>query len=115
MKQYNIENYNPQDIHKMGLKNILSDISKRWRNQPVHLSFDIDVLDSSLVPCTSTPVANGIDLKEALTITNWVKKELQIVSFEIAEFNPELAKTKQELETTEYHVQTILNNLLSPV
>lgn len=115
MKKYNIENYTPQDIHNRSLESILKDITKRWKNQPVHLSFDIDVLDSSLVPCTFTPVANGINLKEALTITNWVKKELQIVSFEIAEFNPELAKTKQELETTEYHVQTILNDLLSPV
>ena len=115
MKKYNIENYDPQDIRKKGLESILKDISKRWKGKPVHLSFDIDALDSSLVPCTFTPVANGLNLKEALTITNWVKKELQIVSFEMAEFNPELAKTKKELEVTEYHVQAILNNLLSPV
>ena len=115
IKKYKIESYSPQEIRSTGLNNILSDISKRWKGQMVHFSFDIDALDSSLVPCTGFPVDEGLNLQEALTIIDWVKKEFQLVSFEVTEFNPELAKTKKELETTEYHVQSVIKSLLNPV
>lgn len=115
IETYNIENYTPQDIRNTGLKHILSNISEKWKDEKVHLSFDIDSLDSSLVPATGTPVDQGLNLKEALTIINWAKQNLQLSSFEVVEFHPGLAKTKEELKTTERHVQMIIENLLSPV
>lgn len=112
---HNIENYTPQAFRKIGLKNVLMDISKKWKNKAVHLSFDIDVLDSSLAPATGTPSSKGLTMEETLEIINWIKKELHFISFELTEFNPDLAKTTEELRTTERTVQTILSQLLNPI
>ena len=65
------------------------------RGQKVHVSFDIDGLDSSLVPATGTTVGGGLTLKQAFEIIDWVKREFSVVSFEVTEFNPDLARTKR--------------------
>ena len=41
---------------------------------PIHLSFDVDVLDPSIMPGTGTPVPNGIKLEEAKTILDELYK-----------------------------------------
>ena len=112
IKEHKIENYSPQDLRKRGLTNVLGNISKRWKGKEIHLSFDIDALDSSLAPATGAPAPGGITMKEALEIITWAKKELHLVSFEFTEFNPDLAKTKKDLEKTEEAVQSILSQLL---
>lgn len=114
MKKHNIENYSPQQIRSKGLYNILSSIATKWSGKPVHFSFDIDALDGSLVPGTAFPVDKGLSLQEVLAIIDWAKKEFQLVSFEVTEFNPDLAKTKKELKVTEFHIQSVINSLLTP-
>ncbi len=115
MKKNHIEHYSPGAIRKKGLKNILNDVAERWKNDPTHLSFDIDGLDSSLVPATGTPVCEGLNMEEAFTIVDSCKNDFNFVSFEIVEFNPNLAKNDTELETTEVNVralyQTIINHI----
>ena len=114
IKKHHIENYTPQAFRKVGLKNVLIDIAKKWKGKAVHFSFDIDALDSSLAPATGTPSSDGLTIEETLEMINWAKQELHLVSFEFTEFNPDLAKTKEELKKTEYAVQSILSHLLSP-
>lgn len=94
------------------MESIFPDISERWKGQKVHVSFDIDALDSSLVPATATPVRGGLTLKQALTIIDWIEKEFRIVSFEVVEFNPDLARTEAELRTTQYHTQRVIDRFL---
>lgn len=110
IEKYKIKNYPQKTVQEKGIKNILSEINKKWKGEPIHLSFDIDALDSSLVPATAVPSPKGITLNEAVEIINWVKPKL--VSFELVEFNPELAKTQKELEQTEKSVEKLLENLL---
>ena len=68
IRTHEIENYSSEYIHKKGLERIFPSISKRWKNQKVHLSLDIDALDHSLVPATGTPVGKGLTLKQVLQI-----------------------------------------------
>lgn len=56
----------------------------------IHLSFDIDVLDASLVPGTGTPVAGGLTREEALSLLRELGGAGRIRSAEFVEFNPRL-------------------------
>lgn len=112
MEKHKIEHYTPEKVRELGIDNIMKDIAKRWKNYPTHLSFDIDGLDSSLVPATGTPVSQGMNMDEAYTIIDSIKRDFNFVSFEVVEFNPDLAKNKQELETTEENVKSIIKRIL---
>lgn len=112
MKDHNIEHYSPSQIRDKGLQNILNDIAERWQELPCHLSFDIDGLDSSLVPATGTPVGQGLDMSESKIIIDTVKEKFNFVSCEVVEFNPDLAKNKEELETTEKNVKKLFESMV---
>ncbi|MCB0377719.1 MAG: arginase [Bdellovibrionales bacterium] len=113
MDEYGIEYYSPSQVREKGLNHILDDIVKRWAGAPCHLSFDIDGLDSSLVPATGTPVGQGLNMDEGLQIIDTVKGHFNFVSFEVVEFNPDLAKNQQELETTEANVCRLIEAMLA--
>ena len=110
IKKYNIENYSSKFIKEIGIKPILKNIKKKWRGEPVHISFDIDSLDELIAPATGTPVPEGLSLQDSFEIIKTLKAE--IISFELVEFNPDLAKTPEELEKTENAVKNILSYLL---
>ncbi len=112
MEKHNIEFYRPEEIRTKGLTTILSDIAERWKSFPTHLSFDIDGLDQTLVPATGTPVGQGLDMKEGLEIIQTCKSHFNLVSCEIVEFNPLLAKNPEELVTTEKNVSALLKEVL---
>ena len=109
VKKHDIENYSVEIIREKGIEKILLGIKEKWKGAPVHLSFDIDALDHSLVPATGTPVSKGLTIKEALKIIEIMGSDF--VSFELVEFNPDLAQTKQELIRTEKSVEVILSRL----
>ena len=108
-----IEYYSPQDLREQGLKNVLEKLAIRWKGHPVHLSFDIDGLDSSLVPSTATPVSGGLTMEEARIIIQSCHKDFDLVSSEVVEFNPGLAKTPEELTLTERSVKTLIELILT--
>ncbi|QUH19600.1 arginase family protein [Alkaliphilus sp. B6464] len=51
----------------------------------VHLSFDIDVLAPSLVPCTGTPEPNGFTLDEGKFTIEKLLKERFVTSMDFVE------------------------------
>lgn len=112
MKKHEIEFYRPEEIREKGLSNILADISERWKDYPTHLSFDIDGLDQSLVPATGTPVGQGLDMNQGLEIIQAAKRDFNLVSCEIVEFNPLLASNPEELKITEENVKLLIKEVL---
>jgi arginase len=113
LKELNVEYYRPEKIKGMGLQNILDDICERWMDSPLHLSFDIDGLDETLIPATGTPVPEGLSMEEAQLIIDTCKNNFNLVSCEVVEFNPDLAKTSLELTTTEKNVKEIIKQMLN--
>ena len=111
--QHNIEYYSPESMREKGLSTILDELSKKWQGHPLHLSFDIDGLDSSVVPATGTPVSNGLSLEEGRQIIQTCKEKFQLVSAEVVEFNPEIAKNPEGLVTTENTVKTLVEEILA--
>ena len=112
MEEHGIEYYSPEQIRDRGLKNILGELSKRWESLPLHLSFDIDGLDSSLVPSTTTPVPGGLHMDEAGVIIESCKTQFDLVSCEVVEFNPSL-EDSTKLSITENSMKEIIEMILS--
>ncbi|MBK1813667.1 arginase [Clostridium sp. YIM B02505] len=76
-----------------------------------HLSFDIDCLDSSLVPGTGTPVSEGLSLDEVTSITKSVLLTKKVRSMDFVEFNPKLDIEDTTLKNCLKMLQVIAENL----
>ena len=66
----------------------IAEIIKSLSNNPVYLSFDLDVLDSSSMPVTGTPEPGGLFWNEVLAIIQTVAKKKKIVGADIVELSP---------------------------
>jgi len=56
----------------------------------IHLSFDMDCIDSSEMKCVNTPVTNGPKLNEIIRMLKVVKSSNKLMSMDLVEYNPEL-------------------------
>lgn len=73
-------------LHKYNL-NAVGDSLALWRNKPVYLSIDLDVLDPSVFPGTGTPEPGGVGFAE-LHKAILSLKGLEIVGCDIVELSP---------------------------
>ena len=77
-------------------KSLLLKLSKF--KKPVHLSIDVDVLDPAFMSGVSHPEAFGITPRELHDSLKLIFKKCNVVSVDLAEFNPTVEK-KYSLET----------------
>ena len=110
IKKHNIGSYSSKLIKEKGIRAVLQDIKRKWKDEPVHISFDIDSLDELIAPATGTPVPEGLSLEDSFEIIKTMKAYL--VSFELVEFNPDLAESIEDLQKTEKAVKEVLRSLL---
>lgn len=90
-----------KQLQKDGINSVLETIHaflEERKENPVHLSFDIDVLDKALIPGTGTPVDGGMSLLDAKTLLTCLKETNYITSMDFVEFNPLLDIDHQTLE-----------------
>ena len=73
-------------------------------NDPFHLSFDVDCLDPSIIPCTGTPVKNGLQLEQTKDIIDKLLDRHNLINMDITELNLEIGSEYQQLSS--------LNNFL---
>lgn len=64
------------------------EIVSHLKGKPVYLTFDVDGLDSSLMPATGTPEPGGLFWDEAMHIITEVSKAATIVGADINELAP---------------------------
>ncbi|NLY46552.1 MAG: arginase [Tissierella sp.] len=91
VEKLNINLYTMDDINTIGLEKILDDTITKLKSSNVdgvHLSFDIDVLDSEIVPGTGTPVGDGINVLESKIILDKILSSKLVTSIDFVEFNP---------------------------
>lgn len=77
--------YDAEDIHLHGIEKFsLPD------NFPekVFITFDIDALDSSLMPATGTPVPGGLNWFQAMSLLEKVIESRICIGFDVVEFSP---------------------------
>ena len=66
----------------------LKKFKKMIKNKTVYLTFDVDGLDSSIMPATGTPEPGGLLWDEALNIIKIASKSSNIVGVDINELSP---------------------------
>ncbi len=81
-----IANEELPDIHNFKITEI-AEIKKNLEGRPVWLSFDIDLLDPSVMPAVGTPEPNGASYQEIINLFLGLKK-LRFVGADLVEFNP---------------------------
>ena len=93
IKDQNIKMWDGPSIRTRGIeitvKEVLAAIEKSGINN-FHLSFDIDAMDSLLVPGTGTPVSEGTTVEETKYLLESLIATGKIKGFDFAEFNPGL-------------------------
>ncbi|MCB0272574.1 MAG: arginase [Bdellovibrionales bacterium] len=66
----------------------------------IYISFDIDCLDSDLVPGTGTPVNNGPNFEKIKKLLQLLRQNPKVICIEVSEYNPDLDRDNQALHTT---------------
>ncbi len=115
--ELNLNMYTMDIVRERGLDNVLEEIVEKIKASNVdgvHISFDIDVLDSSLVPGTGTPVAGGFSIEEGKEIFTTLLCEKFITSMDFVELNPKIDNedkrtTKNCIEMLEHIFSTMHN------
>lgn len=77
----------------------------------IHVSFDVDSMDSRISSGTGTPVPNGITEKEAGNLIYYILRSKKICCFEMVEINPTLDKENLMAENAFEILQKATNQL----
>lgn len=112
IEELNMSVWTTAKIQEKGVQRILADLLKKITNiNNIHLSFDIDCLDSYLVPGTGTPVSEGMNLTEIEEILKGILSTKKIKSMDFVEFNPEIDENSKTLDNCIKLLKTISENL----
>ena len=92
IKKLDISYQTKLDMDRKGIiQSVTEALSHIDSKRPIHLSFDIDVLDPSIAPATGTKVENGLTMEEALILIRTIKSDgRKIVNMDLVEVNPKL-------------------------
>lgn len=105
----NIMHFTIHDLRTQGLSFCLHQLMKKISNfENVHVSFDIDSLDTSYTLCTGVPVHNGMQISELNAFAQLIAATGKLRNLDVVEINPRLAKSEFEInETYEIALQFI--------
>ena len=92
------------DVVKYDLDEVLKLVDRFIGNKEVHISFDIDIMDPSLISSTGTPEEGGVNMEEMKKILLFLSKK-NVKSMDIVELNPELG----DLEETKRNLFQLLD------
>ena len=92
----NINVITVQDI-MMDIDNSKNRLDSFIGSSPLHISLDVDVLDPIYMPCTGTPVKNGLDIDSLKHLLYHLKKK-NVLQMDIAELNLELGTERQKFQ-----------------
>jgi len=96
--KHNIKHIDPHELNN-DFENEMNKILTFAGNNPIHLSFDVDCMDKSLVPSTGTAVKGGIEMSTGKNVLEQIKKYTNVVNVDITELNMDLG-THNESETS---------------
>ncbi|MGL4990092.1 MAG: arginase [Sarcina sp.] len=109
IKEQNIVLFDGAFIREHGMEETVKRSLEAMKAQGVnnyHLSFDIDAMDSLLVPGTGTPVTGGPDVAATKYLLDSLIQTEKIKSFDFAEYNPGL-----EYEITTKNCMEVLRGI----
>jgi arginase len=79
------------DLDRMGVQAVMKAALEHVRDgTPVHVSFDMDVVDPEVAPGVGTPVRGGLSYREAHLVMEMIAESGLLSSLEVVEVNPVL-------------------------
>lgn len=109
LKKMGVKIFTMADIDRIGMRSVMTEAMKIASvNGPIHVSFDIDVVDPSDAPGVGTPVRGGITYREAHLAMEMISESRLMRSLEMVEVNPIL---DQQNATAELAVELILSSM----
>ncbi|MBS9523103.1 arginase [Litoribacter ruber] len=91
IKKHHILNIKTDEVKKLGIKETAKKALERLKDcDQIYISFDVDSMDSSISVGTGTPVPNGINVEEAISLNVELIKDKRVCCWEIVEVNPTL-------------------------
>ena len=97
LEKYNIENISVEQIHN-NTQDSIKKINSFVSNNPIHFSFDVDVLDPYIIPSTGTPVENGLQLDKCKIIIDKLLRK-NIISLDITELNIDIGNVEEKTKS----------------
>lgn len=120
--EHGLTMYSTEDVHRLGMTEVMRHIASRLDLQGVktlHLSFDIDGMDPSVVAATGTKVPDGllqtdfeafVNALKALSSDNGTQLpgvDLRVIDF--VEYNPQMDSDGSTLQWCRQSLQTLLS------
>ena len=105
----NIKYLTPDDINN-NYEDSIRKIVDFVGNSPLHISFDVDAIDSEYIPSTGTPVKNGVDLQNAINTLD-VLRTKKLISLDITELNMKIG-TKRDSKKSMKNTLRLFNSFL---
>jgi arginase len=93
IEELNLNLFTTEDIRNLGLEEVMNRVQKtlaKNKVEAIHVSYDIDSLDSELVPGTGTPVADGLTVEECKYMFKILFGSRLVKSMDFVELNTEL-------------------------
>ncbi|GAB65642.1 arginase [Plasmodium cynomolgi strain B] len=114
LKKCNINYYTIFDIEKNGIYNTICtalNLLDPHENCPIHVSLDIDSVDSFFAPGTGTIAKGGLNYREINLLMKVLADTRRIVSMDLVEYNPSLDENDKmvhsdSLPISEYATKT---------
>mgnify|MGYP003386010944 FL=1 len=88
----------------------IKEMLKPLKGLPVYLTFDIDGLDSSIMPATGTPEPGGLLWDETMDIIRAAAAELNIVGADLVELSP-----RKELHACDFLAAKLVYKMLNHI
>lgn len=91
IKEKGIHVYTMHEIDRLGMSHIMEETIQHFNNSGVdgvHLSFDLDALDTLYAPGVGTPVPGGVTFREAHLAMELLAESAWVTSAEFVEVNP---------------------------
>lgn len=96
----NIRYYTTADIERLGLTEVIWQISKLTAGSKIHLSVDSDAFDPVIAPSTGIRVERGLSIESVHALTKALLSSGQIISYEFVELNPQIFNSLIDVNKT---------------
>lgn len=117
IKNSNINTFSMENIKELGMDKVIEDSIAylRGRVDAIHVSFDLDSLDSDYVPGTGTPVKNGLTIDEAKRLLSALAASGLMASMDFVELNPLLDSNDETAILSLELIKSVFENLHTSV
>ncbi|SKA81526.1 arginase [Clostridium sp. USBA 49] len=117
IKNSKIKAFSMDTVRKLGVDKVIEESINYLKDKvdAIHVSFDIDSIDSSYVPGTGTPVKNGLTVDEAEKILKAFSASGMMVSLDFVELNPILDKDDITANMSLDLIKVVFKNLVVPI